>query len=206
MAYRQLSLLLRRPPGREDYPGDVFYLHSRLLERSANLSKQFGGGSITALPIIETQAGATRLYSTNVISITDGQIYLENRLFYQVFDRPLMPDFSVSRVGGAAQVKNMKKGVWKLRLDLAQYRELAAFAQFGSDLDEALNELDRGARLTELLKQPSMPPIPTGEQIALVWAATNGFIRTVAIEDVSKVALGFRQVLQSEHEKYWRTW
>ncbi len=202
-AYRQLSLLLRRPPGREAYPGDVFYLHSRLLERSANLSKQFGGGSITALPIIETQAGDSSAYiPTNVISITDGQIYLEGDLFYQGVRPAINSGLSVSRVGGAAQVKNMKKVAGKLRLDLAQYRELAAFAQFGSDLDETTrNQLERGARLTELLKQPQYSPIPIAEQIALVWAATRGLFDAVALDVVSKVSGSFRQILRDGHEK-----
>ncbi len=202
-AYRQLSLLLRRPPGREAYPGDVFYLHSRLLERSANLSKQFGGGSITALPIIETQAGDSSAYiPTNVISITDGQIYLEGDLFYQGVRPAINSGLSVSRVGGAAQLKNMKKVAGKLRLDLAQYRELAAFAQFGSDLDEATRkQLDRGARLTELLKQPQYSPIPIEEQIALVWAATRGLFDPIALDMVSGVAKSFRQILQDGHKK-----
>ncbi len=200
-AYRQLSLLLRRPPGREAYPGDVFYLHSRLLERSANLNKDFGGGSITALPIIETQAGDNSAYiPTNVISITDGQIYLESDLFYQGIRPAINAGLSVSRVGGAAQVKNMKKVAGKLRLDLAQYRELAAFAQFGSDLDEVTRkQLDRGARLTELLKQPQYSPLPTGEQIAVIWAAINGLFDTVEVEQIGTVALNYRETLQSQH-------
>lgn len=201
-AYRQLSLLLRRPPGREAYPGDVFYLHSRLLERSASLNKESGGGSITALPIIETQAGDVSAYiPTNVISITDGQIYLESDLFYQGIRPALNVGLSVSRVGSAAQVKNMKKVAGKLRLDLAQYRGLAAFAQFSSDLDETTkNQLERGARITELLKQPQYSPIPVGEQIALVWAVTNGLFDTIAVEELSKVAQQFRNVLVSGYE------
>lgn len=201
-AYRQLSLLLRRPPGREAYPGDVFYLHSRLLERSASLNKESGGGSITALPIIETQAGDVSAYiPTNVISITDGQIYLESDLFYQGIRPALNVGLSVSRVGSAAQVKNMKKVAGKLRLDLAQYRGLAAFAQFSSDLDETTkNQLERGARITELLKQPQYSPIPVGEQIALVWAVTSGLFDTIAVEELSKVAQQFRNVLVSGYE------
>ncbi len=200
-AYRQLSLLLRRPPGREAYPGDVFYLHSRLLERAANLNKHFGGGSITALPIIETQAGDISAYiPTNVISITDGQIFLESDLFYQGIRPAVNVGLSVSRVGGAAQVKNMRKVAGQLRLELAQYRGLAAFAQFSSDLDEATKkQLDRGARLTELLKQPQYSPIPTGEQIALVWAATEGLFDTIAIENINSVAQSFRHILQSQN-------
>jgi F-type H+-transporting ATPase subunit alpha len=200
-AYRQLSLLLRRPPGREAYPGDVFYLHSRLLERSANLNKENGGGSITALPIIETQAGDVSAYiPTNVISITDGQIYLETDLFYQGIRPALNVGLSVSRVGSSAQVKNMKKVAGKLRLDLAQYRGLAAFAQFSSDLDETTKkQLDRGARITELLKQPQYSPIPVGEQIALVWAVTNGVFDSVALDDLSKVVGQFRNILKSSY-------
>ncbi len=200
-AYRQLSLLLRRPPGREAYPGDVFYLHSRLLERSANLNKDFGGGSMTALPIIETQAGDVSAYiPTNVISITDGQIYLETDLFYQGVRPALNVGLSVSRVGGSAQVKNMKKVAGKLRLELAQYRELAAFSQFSSDLDEATKkQLDRGARITELLKQPQYSPIPVGEQIALIWSVINGLFDSIAVDQVSAIAKQYREVLVSEH-------
>jgi len=201
-AYRQISLLLRRPPGREAYPGDVFYLHSRLLERSANLSKEAGGGSITALPIIETQAGDVSAYiPTNVISITDGQIYLESDLFYQGVRPALNVGLSVSRVGGAAQVKNMRKLAGKLRLELAQYRELAAFAQFGSDLDEnTQKQLNRGARLTELLKQPQYSPISIGEQVALVWAATEGLFDAVEVTKVNEVAASYRQILASSYK------
>lgn len=201
-AYRQISLLLRRPPGREAYPGDVFYLHSRLLERSANLSKEAGGGSITALPIIETQAGDVSAYiPTNVISITDGQIYLESDLFYQGVRPAVNVGLSVSRVGGSAQVKNMRKLAGKLRLELAQYRELAAFAQFGSDLDEnTQKQLSRGARLTELLKQPQYAPIPIGEQIAMVWAATEGLLDDVEVTDVPEIIKSFRQILSSKYK------
>jgi len=176
-AYRQISLLLRRPPGREAYPGDVFYLHSRLLERSAKLNKEHGGGSITALPIIETQAGDVSAYiPTNVISITDGQIYLESDLFYKGQRPALNIGLSVSRVGGAAQIKAMKKVAGKLRLDLAQFRELEAFAQFSSDLDENTKaQLERGRRLTEVLKQPQYQPQPVEEQVLVLYAAVNGY-------------------------------
>ena len=178
VAYRQLSLLLRRPPGREAYPGDVFYLHSRLLERAAKLSDKVGGGSLTALPIIETQAGDVSAYiPTNVISITDGQIYLEADLFYAGVRPAVNVGLSVSRVGGNAQVKAMKQIAGRLRLELAQYREMAAFAQFGSDLDKATQmQLARGARLTEILKQAQYQPQPVENQIVTIFAATNGFV------------------------------
>ena len=178
VAYRQLSLLLRRPPGREAYPGDVFYLHSRLLERAAKLSDAKGAGSLTALPIIETQAGDVSAYiPTNVISITDGQIFLESDLFYSGQRPAVNVGISVSRVGGAAQIKAMKKVAGKLRLELAQYRELAAFAQFGSDLDKATQQqLARGARMTELLKQGQYQPLPVEKQVLILFAATNGFV------------------------------
>ncbi|MGA6994119.1 MAG: F0F1 ATP synthase subunit alpha [Candidatus Deferrimicrobiaceae bacterium] len=177
VAYRQLSLLLRRPPGREAYPGDVFYLHSRLLERAAKLSDDEGGGSLTALPIIETQAGDVSAYiPTNVISITDGQIYLEADLFYAGVRPAVNVGLSVSRVGGNAQIKAMKQVAGRLRLELAQYREMAAFAQFGSDLDKATqNQLARGARLVEILKQNQYEPQPIEQQVVTVFAATNGF-------------------------------
>jgi len=177
VAYRQLSLLLRRPPGREAYPGDVFYLHSRLLERAAKLSDEEGGGSLTALPIIETQAGDVSAYiPTNVISITDGQIYLEADLFYAGVRPAVNVGLSVSRVGGNAQIKAMKQVAGRLRLELAQYREMAAFAQFGSDLDKATQmQLARGARLVEILKQAQYEPQPVEQQIVTVFAATNGF-------------------------------
>ncbi len=177
-AYRQLSLLLRRPPGREAYPGDVFYLHSRLLERAAKLSDDNGGGSLTALPIIETQAGDVSAYiPTNVISITDGQIYLETDLFYAGFRPALNVGLSVSRVGGAAQIKAMKQVAGNLRLSLAQYRELAAFAQFGSELDKSTKmQLERGARLTELLKQPQYQPVDVAKQVMVFYAGTNGYL------------------------------
>ncbi len=183
-AYREISLLLRRPPGREAYPGDVFYLHSRLLERAAKLNNELGGGSLTALPIIETQAGDLSAYiPTNVISITDGQIFLEADLFNQGFRPAINVGNSVSRVGGSAQIKAMRSVAGTLRLDLAQYRELAAFAQFGSDLDPATQkQLNRGRRLTEILKQPQYRPLPVEKQVAIVFAATNGYLDSVAVE------------------------
>jgi F-type H+/Na+-transporting ATPase subunit alpha len=185
-AYREISLLLRRPPGREAYPGDVFYLHSRLLERAAKLRKDLGGGSLTALPIIETQAGDLSAYiPTNVISITDGQIFLESDLFHQGVRPAINVGNSVSRVGGSAQVKAMRQVAGSLRLDLAQYRELAAFAQFGSDLDKAtLSQLNRGRRLVEVLKQPQYQPLPVEKQVVIIYAATNGFLDSVDVERV----------------------
>ena len=186
VAYRQMSLLLRRPPGREAFPGDVFYLHSRLLERAAKRSDELGGGSLTALPIIETQAGDVSAYiPTNVISITDGQVYLEPNLFNAGVRPAINVGLSVSRVGGAAQIKAMKQVAGTMRLDLAQYRELAAFAQFGSDLDKATKaKLERGARLVELLKQPQYRPMPAQEQVASIYAATNGYLDDVPVEKV----------------------
>ena len=186
VAYRQMSLLLRRPPGREAFPGDVFYLHSRLLERAAKLNDDLGGGSLTALPIIETQAGDVSAYiPTNVISITDGQVYLEPNLFNAGVRPAINVGLSVSRVGGAAQIKAMKQVAGTMRLDLAQYRELAAFAQFGSDLDKATKaKLDRGARLVELLKQPQYHPMPAEEQVTSIWAATRGHMDDVPVEKV----------------------
>ena len=186
VAYRQMSLLLRRPPGREAFPGDVFYLHSRLLERAAKMSDELGGGSLTALPIIETQAGDVSAYiPTNVISITDGQVYLEPNLFNDGVRPAINVGLSVSRVGGAAQIKAMKQVAGTMRLDLAQYRELAAFAQFGSDLDKATKaKLERGARLVELLKQPQYRPMPAQEQVASIYAATNGYLDDVPVEKV----------------------
>jgi F-type H+-transporting ATPase subunit alpha len=185
-AYREISLLLRRPPGREAYPGDVFYLHSRLLERAAKLRKELGSGSLTALPIIETQAGDLSAYiPTNVISITDGQIFLENDLFHQGVRPAINVGNSVSRVGGSAQVKAMRQVAGSLRLDLAQYRELAAFAQFGSDLDKAtLNQLNRGRRLVEILKQPQYQPLAVEKQVIAIYAATNGYLDAVAVDQV----------------------
>ena len=186
VAYRQMSLLLRRPPGREAFPGDVFYLHSRLLERAAKMSAELGGGSLTALPIIETQAGDVSAYiPTNVISITDGQVSLEPNLFNAGVRPAINVGLSVSRVGGAAQIKAMKQVAGTMRLDLAQYRELAAFAQFGSDLDKATKaKLERGARLVELLKQPQYRPMPAQEQVASIYAATNGYLDDVPVEKV----------------------
>jgi F-type H+-transporting ATPase subunit alpha len=186
VAYRQLSLLLRRPPGREAYPGDVFYLHSRLLERAAKLNDQLGGGSLTALPIIETQLGDVSAYiPTNVISITDGQIYLESDLFYGGIRPAVNVGLSVSRVGGSAQVKAMRQVAGKLRLDLAQYRELAAFAQFGSDLDKATQaQLARGQRMVELLKQGQYQPLPIEKQVAIIFAGTQGLLDDVPVDAV----------------------
>jgi F-type H+-transporting ATPase subunit alpha len=185
-SYREISLLLRRPPGREAYPGDVFYLHSRLLERAAKMSKEKGGGSLTALPIIETQAGDVSAYiPTNVISITDGQIYLETDLFNQGVRPAVNVGLSVSRVGGAAQIKAMRQVAGSLKLDLAQYRELAAFAQFGSDLDKATQaQLSRGQRLVEVLKQKQFSPLPFSQQILLIFAGTNGLLDDLAIDQV----------------------
>jgi F-type H+-transporting ATPase subunit alpha len=188
VAYRQMSLLLRRPPGREAFPGDVFYLHSRLLERAAKMSDDKGAGSLTALPIIETQAGDVSAYiPTNVISITDGQVYLEPDLFYAGVRPAINVGLSVSRVGGSAQVKAMKKVAGTLRLDLAQYRELAAFAQFGSDLDKATQEkLTRGERMVELLKQPQYQPMPVEEQVVSLYCGTKGYMDDLEVEQVSK--------------------
>jgi F-type H+-transporting ATPase subunit alpha len=185
VAYREISLLLRRPPGREAYPGDVFYLHSRLLERAAKLSDKLGGGSLTALPIIETQAGDVSAYiPTNVISITDGQIYLESDLFNSGTRPAVNVGLSVSRVGGNAQIKAMKQVAGTLRLDLAQYRELAAFAQFGSDLDKATQaQLNRGRRLTEVLKQAQYAPLPVEKQVLIIFAGTNGYLDDLTVED-----------------------
>ncbi len=200
-AYRQLSLVLRRPPGREAYPGDVFYLHSRLLERAAKLSDEQGGGSMTALPIIETQAGDVSAYiPTNVISITDGQIFLEPDLFYSGVRPAVNVGISVSRVGGAAQIKAMKKVAGRLRLDLAQYRELEAFSQFGSDLDAATQrQLARGARTVELLKQPQYQPMRVENQVAVIYAVTNGYVDDVPVERVREWELGFHETLSAKH-------
>lgn len=193
VAYRQMSLLLRRPPGREAYPGDVFYLHSRLLERAAKLNDKLGGGSLTALPIIETQAGDVSAYiPTNVISITDGQIYLESDLFYSGVRPAINVGISVSRVGGNAQTKAMKQVAGRLRLDLAQYRELSAFAQFSTDLDKAtMAQLARGARLVELLKQGQYIPYPADEQIVLIFAATNGYVDDISVEKIEEFKKAF---------------
>jgi F-type H+-transporting ATPase subunit alpha len=200
-AYRQVSLLMRRPPGREAYPGDVFYLHSRLLERAAQLSDERGGGSLTALPIIETLLGDVSAYvPTNVISITDGQIYLEADLFYAGQRPALNVGISVSRVGGDAQTKAMKKVAGGMRLDLAQFRSLAAFAQFGSDLDRATQrQLDRGLRLTELLKQGQYKPLPLADQVALIYAGTNGHLDDVAVERVKEWQDGFIRAFNTQY-------
>jgi F-type H+-transporting ATPase subunit alpha len=200
-AYREISLLLRRPPGREAYPGDVFYLHSRLLERAAKLNAAQGGGSLTALPIIETQAGDLSAYiPTNVISITDGQIFLESDLFHQGVRPAINVGNSVSRVGGSAQIKAMRQVAGTLRLDLAQYRELAAFAQFGSDLDKGTQaQLNRGRRLVEILKQPQYQPVAVEKQVIIVYAATKGFIDAVAIEDVRRYEEELYRFLESRH-------
>lgn len=202
-AYRQISLLLRRPSGREAYPGDVFFLHSRLLERACRMNEKYGGGSITALPIIETQAGDISAYiPTNVISITDGQIFLEADIFYSGIRPAINVGASVSRVGGAAQIKAMKQVAGKLRLELAQYRELAAFAQFGSDLDLATkNQINRGARLTELLKQPQYKPIPVERQIVAIWAVTNGYTDDVPVEDITRFEQEFVEYMDSAQTK-----
>jgi len=199
-AYRQLSLVLRRPPGREAYPGDVFYLHSRLLERAAKLSDEQGGGSMTALPIIETQAGDVSAYiPTNVISITDGQIFLEPDLFYSGVRPAVNVGISVSRVGGSAQIKAMKKVAGRLRLDLAQYRELEAFAQFGSDLDAATQrQLGRGQRTVEMLKQPQYRPVPVEKQVAVIYAVTNGHLDAVPVEQVREWEAGFLDFLDAQ--------
>jgi F-type H+-transporting ATPase subunit alpha len=201
VAYRQMSLLLRRPPGREAYPGDVFYLHSRLLERAAKMNEDNGSGSLTALPIIETQAGDVSAYiPTNVISITDGQIFLETNLFYQGIRPAINVGLSVSRVGSAAQTKAMKKVSGSIKLELAQYREMEAFAQFGSDLDAATQKLlNRGARLTQLLKQPQFQPMPFEEQTASIWAGTNGYLDSVATTDVSRYEGAMLAFLRAEH-------
>ncbi|MFY9611463.1 MAG: F0F1 ATP synthase subunit alpha [Blastocatellia bacterium] len=200
-AYRAISLLLRRPPGREAYPGDVFYLHSRLLERSAKLSQPLGGGSLTALPIIETQAGDISAYiPTNVISITDGQIFLESDLFHSGVRPAINVGNSVSRVGGSAQIKAMKQVAGTLRLDLAQYRDLAAFAQFGSDLDKATQQqLNRGQRLTELLKQPQYSPMAVEQQVVVIWAGTNGYVDDIAIQDVKDFEQKLLSFVENAH-------
>ena len=201
-AYRQISLILRRPPGREAYPGDIFYLHSRLLERSAKLSDDLGGGSLTALPIIETQAGDVSAYiPTNVISITDGQIYLESDLFYKGIRPALNVGLSVSRVGSAAQIKAMKKVAGKLRLDLAQFRELEAFAQFGSDLDEKTRkQIERGKRTVEILKQAQYEPMPVENQVAVLYALTQGYIDDVETEKIAEWEEKFVKYMKSMHQ------
>ncbi len=200
-AYREISLLLRRPPGREAYPGDVFYLHSRLLERASKMSNENGGGSLTSLPIIETQAGDVSAYiPTNVISITDGQIYLETDLFNSGIRPAINVGLSVSRVGGNAQIKAMKQVAGTLRLDLAQFRELAAFAQFGSDLDKATQaQLNRGQRLTELLKQDQYSPLPVAKQILAIYAGTNGYVDDLPVEDVRAFETGLYRFVDNSH-------
>jgi F-type H+-transporting ATPase subunit alpha len=205
VAYRQVSLLLRRPPGREAYPGDVFYLHSRLLERAAKLDDKKGAGSLTALPIIETQAGDVSAYiPTNVISITDGQIFLESDLFYSGQRPAVNVGISVSRVGGAAQIASMKKIAGKLRLELAQYRALAAFAQFGSDLDKATQQqLARGARMTELLKQGLHQPQPVEKQVLVIFAGTNGFIDALPIEAIGRYERELFAFVDARHGALW---
>jgi F-type H+/Na+-transporting ATPase subunit alpha len=201
VAYRQMSLLLRRPPGREAYPGDVFYLHSRLLERAAKMNDANGAGSLTALPIIETQAGDVSAYiPTNVISITDGQIFLETELFYQGIRPAINVGLSVSRVGSAAQTKAMKKVAGSIKLELAQYREMAAFAQFGSDLDASTQRLlNRGARLTELLKQPQFSPMPVEEQVVSIFAGVNGYLDAIPTEAVTRFESGLLSHMRSDH-------
>jgi F-type H+-transporting ATPase subunit alpha len=201
VAYRQLSLLLRRPPGREAYPGDVFYLHSRLLERAAKLNDEMGAGSLTALPIIETQAGDVSAYiPTNVISITDGQIFLETDLFYSGVRPAINVGLSVSRVGGSAQIKAMKQVAGTLRLALAQYREMAAFAQFGSDLDAATQrQLNRGARLVEILKQPQYKPMPVEKQVLVVYAANNGYVDAYPVGAVKRFETELLSFMESKH-------
>src|SRR3954454_13617707 len=200
-AYRQVSLLIRRPPGREAYPGDVFYLHSRLLERAARMSEARGGGSLTALPLIETQANDVSAYiPTNVISITDGQIFLEPDLFYAGIRPALNVGISVSRVGGDAQIKAYRQVAGKLKLDMAQFRDLAAFAQFGSDLDKATRaQLDRGLRIQEILKQPQYAPVPTAQQVAILYAVTNGFLDDVPVEKVSEWEAQFHDFMRNAH-------
>jgi F-type H+-transporting ATPase subunit alpha len=202
VAYRQVSLVLKRPSGREAYPGDVFYLHSRLLERSARVAEEFGGGSLTALPIIETQAGDVSAYiPTNVISITDGQIYLETDLFYQGVRPAISVGLSVSRVGSAAQIKAIKQVAGKVKLDLAQFRELAAFAQFGSDLDTTTKgKLERGQRIVELFKQVQYNPIPVEEQVAVMWAMQNGYLDTVPVDRVKEYQIKLQDWLATRKE------
>lgn len=206
-SYRQLSLLLRRPPGREAYPGDVFYLHSRLLERAAKLNDDLGGGSLTALPIIETQAGDVAAYiPTNVISITDGQIYLESDLFYAGVRPAINVGLSVSRVGGNAQIKAMKQVAGRLRLDLAQYRDLEAFAKFGSDLDKAtLAQITRGQRMVEILKQDQYEPLSVEKQIAIIFLGVNGYLDTIPVDQVARLEKEFYQFLESNYPDILKT-
>jgi F-type H+-transporting ATPase subunit alpha len=207
VAYRQLSLLLRRPPGREAFPGDVFYLHSRLLERAAKMSDARGGGSLTALPIIETQAGDVSAYiPTNVISITDGQIYLETDLFYSGVRPAVNVGLSVSRVGGSAQVKAMRQVAGSMRLDLAQYREMAAFAQFGSDLDATTQKmLARGSRLVEILKQAQYRPVPVERQVVILYAATNGYVDPLPVDAVTRYERELESFMENQHPEIYRT-
>ncbi|MCE8468049.1 F0F1 ATP synthase subunit alpha, partial [Rhodovulum sulfidophilum] len=202
VAYRQMSLLLRRPPGREAYPGDVFYLHSRLLERSAKMNEDHGAGSLTALPIIETQAGDVSAYiPTNVISITDGQIFLETDLFYQGIRPAVNTGLSVSRVGSSAQTNAMKSVAGPVKLELAQYREMAAFAQFGSDLDASTQKLlNRGARLTELMKQPQYSPLTNAEIVCVIFAGTQGYLDKVAVKDVTRYESDLLNFLRSKKQ------
>jgi F-type H+-transporting ATPase subunit alpha len=203
-AYRQVSLLLRRPPGREAYPGDIFYLHARLLERAAKLSDELDGGSLTAIPIIETQAGDVSAYiPTNVISITDGQIYLESSLFNSGVRPAINVGISVSRVGGDAQIKAMKQVAGRLKLDLAQYREVAAFAQFGSELDKATQaQLLRGEKMMELLKQGQYIPMPVEKQIVLIYAGTNGFIDDVPSDQIARFEEEYLRYMETEHRAF----
>ena len=202
VSYRQMSLLLRRPPGREAYPGDVFYLHSRLLERAAKMSDAMKAGSLTALPVIETQAGDVSAYiPTNVISITDGQIFLETDLFYKGIRPAINVGLSVSRVGSAAQIKAMKQVAGKIKLELAQYREMAAFAQFASDLDPATQKLlARGARLTELLKQPQYSPLPVEEQVVSIFAGVNGYLDNIQVKDINRFEAAFMSDVRAKHQ------
>jgi F-type H+-transporting ATPase subunit alpha len=202
VAYRQMSLLLRRPPGREAYPGDVFYLHSRLLERAAKMNDANGSGSLTALPVIETQANDVSAYiPTNVISITDGQIFLETDLFYQGIRPAVNVGLSVSRVGSAAQIKAMKQVAGSIKGELAQYREMAAFAQFGSDLDASTQRLlNRGARLTELLKQPQFSPLKTEEQVAVIYAGVNGYLDKLPVNRVREFETGLLSMLRGDRK------
>ncbi len=207
VAYRQVSLLLRRPPGREAYPGDVFYLHSRLLERAGRLNSDYGNGSLTALPVIETQANDVSAYiPTNVISITDGQIYLESDLFNAGQRPALNVGISVSRVGSSAQIKAMKKVASRLKLDLAQFRELAAFAQFGSDLDKATRDrINRGQHTTEILKQPQFQPMPVEQQVMIIYAATNGYLDDIPVEKVQEAEANFHLFMSTNHSEIGQT-
>jgi F-type H+/Na+-transporting ATPase subunit alpha len=205
VAYREISLLLRRPPGREAYPGDVFYLHSRLLERACRRNKEYGGGSITALPIIETQAGDVSAYiPTNVISITDGQIFLETDLFYKGIRPAVNVGLSVSRVGSSAQIKAMKKVAGTLKLDLAQFRELEAFAQFGSDLDDATKrQLERGKRAVEVLKQPQYSPVKTEDQVVVLYALVKGYLDEVPVEKIQLFSNGLNEYVRMNAKDFY---